>query len=363
VLLGLALWLPASVGLAQQREAAASPNGIALTSAMKGDGGSTFVPPAEVLTKVLEEGKVPTTLDQLRQLEAQQQAVARRAEACTVNVQILGRGPDGVHVGSTQGCGAIITADGFVLTAAHVAERPGLSIRLTLHDGRIVTATTLGMNRAVDAALVKIDEGQNDGEPWPHASLGSSESLTPGMWCIATGHPGGFDPSRGVVTRVGRILVVRDDSLVTDCALIGGDSGGPLFDMWGRLIAIHSRIGNDISDNLHVPVHHYDQSWGKLAAGKAWGYLPGFRPILGVQGTTASDQAEIEAVRAGSPAEKAGIQRGDVIQQFGETVISDFESLKQAVAQTMPGKRIVIRITRGDESKRLVVQIGRDPRS
>lgn len=341
----------------------AQENAATLDASVHGDEGTTFVTPSDSLRAIIDAGEVPGSLEQLRKLEAQQQAVASRAEACTVNVQIGGTGHDAALVGSTQGCGAIITSDGYVLTAAHVAERPGLPVKLTLHDGRVVTARTLGMNRGVDAALIKIDKGQNDGKPWPHAALGSSEELEPGMWCIATGHPGGFIASRGFVTRVGRLLAVHADTLVTDCALIGGDSGGPLFDMAGRLIGIHSRIGNDVADNLHVPVRHYDQDWKKLVAGEAWGYLPGFRPVLGVRGSTASDVAEIESVSAGSPAEKAGIQSGDVINRFGDVRITDFESLKQAVAETMPGKRIIIELTRDNRSKRLVVEIGRDPRS
>ena len=180
----------------------------------------------------------------------------------------------------------IITDTGYVLTAAHVAMRPGKRAWVTLWDGRHVEATTLGMNREVDAGLIRIDPGQNRGQAWPHATLGTSDNLVPGMWCVATGHPGGYDKKRGPVTRVGRILMVKPESIYTDCALIGGDSGGPLFDIAGRLIAVHSRIGNDVADNLHVPIDHYDEAWDRMANSQAWGYLQGFKPVLGVQGRT-----------------------------------------------------------------------------
>jgi hypothetical protein len=153
-------------------------------------------------------------------MEAQQRRVADRAAPCTVNVQI----------GRSQGCGVIVTADGYVLTAAHVAMRANKRAKITLNDGTEVPARTLGLNREVDAALIKLDTDQTpDGKPWPHASLGTSAPLKAGMWCVAMGHPGGFDGDRGVVARVGRILATRSSALVTDCALIGGDTtAGPL---------------------------------------------------------------------------------------------------------------------------------------
>src|SRR6056300_1761458 len=206
------------------------------------------------LLHLLSKGGIPKTIDELRALENQHHKVAKAADSCTV----------GVKIGAAKGCGVIVTKSGYVLTAAHVAMRPGMKAELFLSDGRVVNAKALGMNRSVDAGLMKIDEGQNNGEPWPHAALGSSKPLVPGMWCIATGHPGGFNDQRGSVTRVGRILAVRNLAIVTDCALIGGDSGGPLFNLAGELIAVHSRIGNDVADNLHVPINHYAESWERM---------------------------------------------------------------------------------------------------
>jgi S1-C subfamily serine protease len=154
-------------------------------------------------------------------------------------------------------------------------------------------------------------------------------------------------------------LEVRRKALVTDCALIGGDSGGPLFDISGRLIAVHSRIGNDVAENLHVPIDHYDASWERMQLGTAWGYLEGFRPVLGLSGSKTSGRALVDEVGSGSPAEKAGIKVNDVIEQFGDTTISDFESLKSAVANTMPGERLPIWINRNGVRKRLRIEVGR----
>lgn len=332
-------------------------SGVAIAEPPSNGSGSTYLASPESLVSIVKSGGVPSTLQQLRDLESQQQAIATRAAACTVNIQI-----DGHETGSTQGCGVIISGDGIILTAAHVAERPGLKVKITLSDGTTATATTRGMYREVDAGLIKLDDDQKDGQPWPHASLGNSNLLEQGMWCIAIGHPGGYDPVRGLVTRVGRILAIRKGSIVTDCTLTGGDSGGPLFDIEGRLIAIHSRIGNDVADNLHIPVQYYEEKWDDLYAGKAWGFLPGFRPILGVHGEQDNPVALITDVRDQSPAANAGIQVGDVIEKLGDDLISNFDSLREAVAQTMPGKRVIVRLKRGGETKRVIVEIGRDPR-
>ena len=301
------------------------------------------------LLPILSQGGVPKTVDQLRALEVQQSEVARAVAACTV----------GVKIGAAKGCGVIITKSGYVLTAAHVAMRPGMNAEIFLEDGRVVKATSLGMNRSVDAGLMKINPDQNNGEPWPHASLGSSDQLIPGMWCVATGHPGGYDKQRGSVTRVGRILAVRDLAIVTDCALIGGDSGGPLFNLAGELIAVHSRIGNDVADNLHVPINHYADSWERMQQGESWGYLPGFKPILGVRGSPSSETALIEVVRTGSPADRAGLREGDIVEEFGDRLLTDFKSLQEAVADTMPGERVRLLVNREGRTRVVVVEIGR----
>ncbi len=309
----------------------------------------TKIPVPEDLQEILSAGTVPKTLAQLRLLEQQCGQISAAAKLCTVSIKI----------GQAQGCGVIIDGGGKVLTAAHVAMRPNKPATVILANGRRLKAMTLGLNKNVDAGMLQISPGQNEGAEWPHATLGNSSKLARGMWCIATGHPSGFDQARGVVTRVGRIARVNRSALRTDCALIGGDSGGPLFDLSGNLIAIHSRIGNDVEENLHIPIDNYSNSWDRLAAGESWGTLPGFRPVLGVQGNSRVEEAVIDVVRPSSAAKKAGIQEGDIIKEFGDRKITDFQSLKAAVAETMPGENVRVRGQRDGRPVFFRVVIGR----
>ena len=151
---------------------------------------------------------------------------------------------------------------------------------------------------------------------YPFVELGESGSLKRNQWCVALGHPGGFDPNRTPPIRLGRVLRVGG-FVVTDCAVVGGDSGGPLFDAEGRVIGIHSNIGATLSENRHVPVDVYRDQWesmkkgersGKRFAGRQGRDNPN-RPMLGVVlGEPGKDGGVfLQDVIDGSPAAKAGL--------------------------------------------------------
>ena len=95
-------------------------------------------------------------------------------------------------------------------------------------------------------------------------------------------------------------------------------------------------------------------------AAEAWGYLPGIKPVLGVRGKPDSKVSEIAEVVSGSPAEFAGFKVGDIVEEFGGMIIVDFQSLRDAVAETMPGERLPVWVRRGEDRKRLSVEIGRE---
>ena len=310
--------------------------------------GSATAHGAEVKTASLErifDGQAPQSIDELKALETHLQTLAKKVIPCTV----------GVRVGAAQGSGVIISEDGYVLTAAHVVGRPNIDVTFVLPDGRTVKGKTLGMNRGIDAGLMKI----SGDEKWPHLEMGKSEPLKEGQWCIATGHPGGYEKGREPVLRFGRVLKNHDTVVMTDCTLVGGDSGGPLFDLEGNVIGINSRIAGPLNANMHVPVDTFRDTWDRLVAAEAWGSMPGQSPFLGVQGEPEAKDARIAKVYPNTPAEKAGLQVGDVILKFDGDEITDFASLSELVGDKAPGDKVKLEVKRGDETIKIDVVIGR----
>lgn len=293
--------------------------------------------------------RVPTDLGDLRSMQTHVQELAKKVIPATVAVQ----------VGAAQGSGVIISPDGYVLTAAHVSGRPGRNATLVLEDGSKVAGETLGLFRTLDAGLIRITQSPPR-DKWPFAAMGDSTEIRRGQWCIAAGHPGGFEEHRPPIVRLGRVLSFQEDSTInTDCTLIGGDSGGPLFNMNGKVIGVNSRIGNPLNVNLHVPVNVYRESWDRLVDGDTWGHLPGQRPFIGVQGEKDGTDATISKVFAGTPAARAGLQPGDLILRFGGRRVKDFPELQSMVRDEQPGNRVKMIVRRDNDTLELDLIIGK----
>ncbi len=304
---------------------------------------------ASARLKEILAGDTPKNIDDLKVLETRLQEVSKKVIPSTVGVQL----------GGGSGSGVIISEDGYVLTAGHVSGQKGRKVTLILSDGRRVQGKTLGANHGIDSGLIKIDGD----EKWPFCEMGKSGDLKKGTWCIATGHPGGFQKGRQSPVRVGRVLEVSKRAIVTSCMLVGGDSGGPVFDADGKVIGINSRIGDSSAANLHVPIDTFHQTWDRLAKGEVWGgRSSGPRrggPFIGVAADPNSKVAKIESVVEGSPAEKAGIQPGDVIIKFAGKHISDFASLAKTVGSKKPGNEVEVVVKRGDKELKLKMKIGK----
>jgi len=198
----------------------------------------------------------PQNAAQLREIESQVRKVVAKVLPCVVGVQVR----------ASRGSGIIVSEDGYVMTAGHVVEEPGLKVTFTFPDGSEAVGTTLGRYKTADAGLMKID----DEGKWPFVEKGRSADLKPGTWCVAVGHPMGYQEERPPVVRVGRVLKLEEDLIQTDCLLVGGDSGGPLFDLEGKLIGINSRIGNSPTLNFHVPVDVFLDNWDRLVGSQSW---------------------------------------------------------------------------------------------
>ncbi len=289
----------------------------------------------------------PTSVEQLREMQVRFREIAERAAPATVNIQ----------VGNSQGSGVIVTRDGYIMTAAHVIGGANLDATVVLNDGRSLQAKTLGLNRTVDSGLLKIVEKGK----YPYLQPGESANLKTGQWVMAIGHPGGLEPERGVVYRVGRIFNNLPELISTDCTVVGGDSGGPLLDMDGNVIGIHSRIGQNLNSNIHVPVDVYNSEWDDLVSGKDWGRgiggsNPANEPWLGLDLEDSS--LKIRSIASGGPSEKAGLKAGDLLLELNGMRLSSQNRLRAATRDLSPGTVVKLKYQRGEETIETELTVG-----
>lgn len=271
----------------------------------------------------------------------------------------------GLRIGGASGSGVIIDKEGHVLTAGHVSGRPDQNVQILLHDGTRLKGKTLGGNRGIDSGMLKI----TDKADFPFVDMAVSAELKKGDWCIAIGHPNGFQTGRAPVVRLGRLLEINKSKtdgkvtyLRTDCTLVGGDSGGPLFDMHGKVIGIHSRIGGQISANIHVPVDTYHETWDKLVAGEIWGdNLFGNNAYLGVSRDPYSKEFKVQLVNPDSPAGKAGMKSEDIIVSIDGKKIMSQTDFDNVLRTKRPGNLIALEIRRGDDILNMKITLSKRP--
>jgi serine protease Do len=314
-----------------------------------------------------------TAPESLAELKALQATVEKVVEKCTpATVAVL--------YGASAGSGVIVSEDGLVLTAAHVIREydtprkgslegkalpytSGKSVKIMLPDGTKVNAKTLGINEGMDSGMVQItDKGPNDGK-WPYMKVAKSGNLPKGQWVVALGHPNGPKEGRSPVARLGRIQGSTKSVLRTDCTLVGGDSGGPLFDLEGNVIGIHSRIGLPISQNIHVQTDRFKDDWDKLVAGE-WVDKPAT-----AKGTTAyvgvvfpedeEEDAWLREVEADGPADKAGLKPGDTITKFNESAVKSVKQFRKLMEAAKPGDKVKITARRGANLMTVTVTLGK----
>jgi serine protease Do len=298
--------------------------------------------------KVLAE-RYPRDRQQLKLLEEQVEQVAAQAVAATVEVE----------VGNSIGSGVIISPKGLVLTAAHVIGGKDRAITVVLADGRRLKGHTLGAHHNIDAGMIQIDDVPED---LPFAPVVTSDDVQVSEWVVATGQPGGLLEERSAPVRLGRVLAQGGEWICTDCTLVGGDSGGPLFNMRGEVLAVNMSIGPAAVHNFHVPVAKIRPYWDKMLAGKVWGHgydreSPDERVVLGIAGRQVGDRCVVTQVFPGYPAARAGVAIGDVIEAVDKETIESFGELSELILGKEPGDRIRMRVLRGDAPVDLRVRL------
>lgn len=272
-------------------------------------------------------GKVEPTLNDLRQLQRRVNTLVEKLRPAVV----------GIRMGGGQGSGVIVSGDGYILTAAHVVGQKGQRAEIVMPDGATHRAIVLGTDAASDAGMLRmLDKG-----PWPYVEIGESESLLRGQWLLALGHPGGFDPDRHSVIRVGRLLMEPGrTTLQTDCTLVGGDSGGPLFDLEGRVIGIHSRISRRIQQNYHVSMDIFTSQWDEMSKEPA--------PTLGFRIKPAEETSDvvIDRVVADGPADKAGLKVDDRVIKLNGKDVTNREELRASMEGLRIDEKIKVTVIR-----------------
>ena len=266
-----------------------------------------------------------------------------------------------------QGSGFIIDSDGYILTNAHVVEGADKG-RVQLNNNKEYTAEVIGLDKRTDVALVKIQ-----GEHLPVAKLGDSDQVQVGDWVLAIGSPFGFThtATQGIVSAVARNLPRGDyvPFIQTDAAVNPGNSGGPLFNSKGEVIAINSQIysrsgafnGLAFSIPINVAKNIADQLKDKGEVVRGW---LGVR-IQGLDQTLAESfgmdtprGALVAEVMENSPAAKAGIENGDVIIEFNGKTVQKSADLPALVATTPIGNKADVKLLRDGKELTVKVEIG-----
>jgi len=311
--------------------------------------------------------------EDLKELKSLQETVKAVVDKCTPTTVAVLYGP-------SAGSGVIVSEDGLVLTAAHVIRdydkpkkgalegRPlpfesGKKVRIRLADETYVNAKTLGINADMDSGMVQITDKPPKGGKWPFVPIAKSKDVEKGQWVVSLGHPNGPKDGRPPVARLGRVENSTKSVLRTNCTLVGGDSGGPLFDLNGNLIGIHSRIGPSLAYNMHVPTDQYKNDWDKMLAGE-WVDKPAAAktstPVIGVVfPDDEEDDAWLREVEEGGPGGKAGLKAGDTITKFNDSVVKSVKQFRKLMEGSKPGDRVKMTVRRGTEILTMTVTLGK----
>ena len=299
----------------------------------------------------VNDKKAPETRKDLEALQAALVKALPQARAATVCIEI----------GEGSGSGVIVSADGLILTAAHVTTGVKKKVTVVLEDGTHLKAETLGLVAETDAAMMRITEKGT----YPFVEIDRSNSTRLGDWVFALGHAGGFDKSRGSVVRFGRLVRIAGATFQSDCILIGGDSGGPLFDLTGKLVGIHSRVGVQTQVNMHVPMSEFVNNWDGLVKGEFIGEGPfAAKPVKGNGflglATDARPEGGLRVTKVGnkSPAQEAGVKEGDVLLKLNETPLEKREQFQELLKEMSAGDELTLELERDGKKQTLTFKLG-----
>ncbi len=278
--------------------------------------------------------------------------------------------PQPDYKSQSLGSGFIISNDGYILTNAHVVNGAD-EVIVKLSDKREFKAKIVGTDKRTDVALIKIDA-----TGLPKANIGDPNKLKVGEWVAAIGAPFGLENSMtaGIVSAKGRALPQENfvPFIQTDVAINPGNSGGPLYNLNGEVVGINSQIysrsGGSMGLSFSIPIDvAIDISNQLKASGKVTRGWLGIaiqeltKELAESFGMKNTNGALVAGVEKNSPAEKGGLEAGDVILKFDGKLITTSADLPRAVGATKPGKMTAVEILRKGSAKTLNVGVGEMP--
>ena len=297
--------------------------------------------------------------------------IAARVSPAVVSIQVSG------NQGSGTGSGFVIRKDGYILTNNHVVESAasGGDITVNFSGGKSLSATVVGRDASYDLAVIKVDASD-----LPAVTLGDSDSVVVGDSVIAIGSPLGLagTVTAGIVSALNRPVTAGGESgggtsfinaIQTDAAINPGNSGGALVNASGQVIGVNSAIATlgdgtsqsgSIGLGFAIPINQ-----ARRIAEELIDTGTSTKPIIGVQLDTSytGEGAKVQTVTAGSPAEEAGFQDGDVIVEFNGKPVADSTELIVDIRSMNPGDTVEVKVQRGSGTETLKVTLGSDSSS
>lgn len=280
--------------------------------------------------------------------------------------------PEGEFRQPGLGSGVLISADGYILTNSHVVK-DAEQLTVTLQDEREFEAQLVGIDQPTDLAVLKI-EGRN----LPVAEMGDSDTLKTGAFVIAIGSPFGLAHSItiGNVSAKGRAnvgIAEYEDFIQTDAAINPGNSGGPLVDMSGKVVGINTAIftrtggamgiGFAVPSNMAQAVMEQILERGYVVRGWLGVSIQDLTPLLAEAIDAEVDEgALIAGIMPETPAEAAGLERGDIVTEINGKRIEDGRGLRDHVAQIEPGTEVTVGLVRDGEVHEVDLVVGERPR-
>jgi len=278
--------------------------------------------------------------------------------------------PQGDSLRKGVGSGFIVSAEGYILTNAHVVD-DATEVTVKLTDNREFQAKVIGVDRRTDVALVKIDA-----KNLPTVRIGDPSKARVGEWVAAIGSPFGLENTvtAGIISAKSRSL--PDETYVpfiqTDVAINPGNSGGPLFNMAGEVIGvnsqIYSRTGGYMGLSFAVPidvamkVKNDLQKYGKVSRGRLGVTIQGVSQDLADSfGLKKAQGALVSAVEPKSPADKAGIKPGDIILAVDGRAVENSIDLPRIIGESRPGTAVNLKLWRQGQTRELRASLGEIP--